>query len=109
MGRTCRGYTPVNRSRDVFYRDFAASCADVEANTFLGGADRYETYWLLLIAIRCARRCRGMMLEGSDQPLKTVAFDCGFGTACRFEDRPQHLCWRDPVQYRASFRRAEPA
>lgn len=49
-----------------------------------------------------------MMLEGSDAPLKTVAYDCGFGTPDRMR-----IVFRDrlgvtPAQYRASFRRPEP-
>jgi transcriptional regulator GlxA family with amidase domain len=48
-----------------------------------------------------------MMLEGSDRPLKTVAFDCGFGSADRMRIIFSTRLGVTPVQYRASFRRAE--
>jgi transcriptional regulator GlxA family with amidase domain len=49
-----------------------------------------------------------MLLEGSDAALKTVAYDCGFGTPDRMR-----LVFRDrlgvtPAQYRANFQRPEP-
>jgi len=48
-----------------------------------------------------------MRLESSDQPLKAIAYDCGFGSADRMR-----IIFRDrfgvtPAQYRASFRRRE--
>ena len=46
-----------------------------------------------------------MMLEGSDRPLKTVAFDCGFGSADRMRIVFSTRLGVTPVQYRASFRR----
>jgi transcriptional regulator GlxA family with amidase domain len=49
-----------------------------------------------------------MMLEGSDRPLKAVAFDCGFGSADRMRIVFTTRLGVTPVQYRASFRRAEP-
>jgi len=48
-----------------------------------------------------------MMLEGSDRPLKAVAFDCGFGSADRMRIVFSTRLDVTPVQYRASFRRAE--
>jgi len=48
-----------------------------------------------------------MMLEGSDQPLKAVAYDCGFGSADRMRIVFNNRLGVSPVQYRASFRRAE--
>jgi transcriptional regulator GlxA family with amidase domain len=45
-----------------------------------------------------------MMLEGSDRPLKTVAYDCGFGTADRMRIVFRHRLGVTPAQYRASFR-----
>jgi transcriptional regulator GlxA family with amidase domain len=48
-----------------------------------------------------------MMLEGSDRPLKAVAFDCGFGSADRMRIVFNTRLGVTPVQYRASFRRAE--
>ena len=49
-----------------------------------------------------------MLLEGSDQPLKSVAYDCGFVTAERmrvvFSERPGVT----PARYRANFRGSEP-
>ncbi|MCH8686737.1 GlxA family transcriptional regulator [Pedomonas mirosovicensis] len=50
-----------------------------------------------------------MMLEGSDRPLKTVAYDCGFGSADRMRIVFSARLGVTPAQYRASFRRAEPA
>ena len=50
-----------------------------------------------------------MMLEGSDRPLKAVAFDCGFGSADRMRIVFSTRLGVTPVQYRDSFRRAEPA
>jgi transcriptional regulator GlxA family with amidase domain len=47
-----------------------------------------------------------MMLEGSDRPLKAVAFDCGFGSADRMRIVFTTRLGVSPVQYRASFRRA---
>ena len=47
-----------------------------------------------------------MMLEGSDRPLKAVAFDCGFGSADRMRIVFSTRLGVTPVQYRASFRRA---
>jgi transcriptional regulator GlxA family with amidase domain len=48
-----------------------------------------------------------MMLEGSDRPLKAVAFDCGFGSADRMRIVFSARLGVTPVQYRASFRPAE--
>jgi transcriptional regulator GlxA family with amidase domain len=48
-----------------------------------------------------------MMLEGSDRPLKAVAFDCGFGSADRMRIVFSTRLGVTPVQYRASFRPAE--
>jgi transcriptional regulator GlxA family with amidase domain len=48
-----------------------------------------------------------MMLEVSDKPLKAVAFDCGFGSADRMRIVFSARLGVTPVQYRASFRRAE--
>ena len=48
-----------------------------------------------------------MMLEGSDRPLKAVAFDCGFGSADRMRIVFSTRLGVTPVQYRASFRRVE--
>ena len=45
-----------------------------------------------------------MMLEGSDRPLKAVAFDCGFGSADRMRIVFSSRLGVTPVQYRASFR-----
>jgi transcriptional regulator GlxA family with amidase domain len=52
-------------------------------------------------------RWRRMMLEGSDRPLKAVAFDCGFGSADRMRIVFSTRLGVTPVQYRASFRQAE--
>lgn len=49
-----------------------------------------------------------MMLEASDRPLKAIAFDCGFGSADRMRIVFSTRLGVTPVQYRASFRRAEP-
>jgi transcriptional regulator GlxA family with amidase domain len=49
-----------------------------------------------------------MMLEGSDRPLKVVAFDCGFGSADRMRIVFTARLGVSPIQYRASFRRATP-
>lgn len=49
-----------------------------------------------------------MMLEGSDRPLKAVAFDCGFGSADRMRIVFTARLGVSPIQYRASFRRATP-
>jgi transcriptional regulator GlxA family with amidase domain len=49
-----------------------------------------------------------MMLEGSDRPLKAVAFDCGFGSADRMRIVFSTRLGVTPAQYRASFRRPEP-
>jgi transcriptional regulator GlxA family with amidase domain len=48
------------------------------------------------------------MLEGSDRPLKTVAYDCGFGSADRMRIVFNARLGVTPAQYRASFRRSEP-
>ncbi|MCK1682863.1 GlxA family transcriptional regulator [Bradyrhizobium sp. 147] len=48
-----------------------------------------------------------MMLEGSDRPLKAVAFDCGFGSADRMRIVFSSRLGITPMQYRASFRRTE--
>jgi transcriptional regulator GlxA family with amidase domain len=47
-----------------------------------------------------------MMLEGSDRPLKTVAFDCGFGSVDRMRIVFGTRLGVTPAQYRASFQRA---
>jgi hypothetical protein len=52
-------------------------------------------------------RWRRMMLEGSDRPLKAVAFDCGFGSADRMRIVFSTRLGVTPVQHRASFRRVE--
>nr|WP_094975600.1 GlxA family transcriptional regulator [Bradyrhizobium symbiodeficiens]AWM06119.1 GlxA family transcriptional regulator [Bradyrhizobium symbiodeficiens] len=49
-----------------------------------------------------------MMLEGGDRPLKTVAFDCGFGSADRMRIVFTARLGVSPIQYRASFRRSGP-
>src|SRR6476620_1205942 len=49
-----------------------------------------------------------MMLEGSDRPLKTVAFECGFRSADRMRIVFSTRLGVTPVQDRASFRGAEP-
>lgn len=48
-----------------------------------------------------------MMLEGTDLPLKIVAFDCGFGSADRMRIVFSTRLGVTPIQYRTSFRRAE--
>jgi transcriptional regulator GlxA family with amidase domain len=48
-----------------------------------------------------------MMLEASDRPLKAIAFDCGFGSADRMRIVFSTRLGVTPIQYRASFRRAE--
>lgn len=55
--------------------------------------------------IDAARR----MLEGSDRPLKTVAYECGFGTADRMRIVFGDRLGVTPAQYRANFRRPEAA
>jgi transcriptional regulator GlxA family with amidase domain len=45
-----------------------------------------------------------MLLEASDQPLKAVAYDCGFGTADRMRVVFAERLGVSPAQYRASFR-----
>ncbi len=50
-----------------------------------------------------------MMLEGSDRPLKAVAFDCGFGSVDRMRIVFSNRLGINPAQYRANFRRAEAA
>jgi len=47
------------------------------------------------------------MLEGSDRPLKAIAFDCGFGSADRMRIVFATRLGVTPLQYRASFRRAD--
>lgn len=49
------------------------------------------------------------LLEASDQPLKTIAYDCGFGTADRMRTVFGHRLGVTPAQYRASFRQSERA
>lgn len=46
-----------------------------------------------------------MMLEGSDRPLKTVAYECGFGTADRMRIVFSDRLGIAPADYRARFRR----
>ncbi|WP_411906807.1 GlxA family transcriptional regulator [Rhizobium mayense] len=46
------------------------------------------------------------LLEGSDLQLKTVAYDCGFGTADRMRAIFTQRLTVTPAQYRASFRKA---
>jgi transcriptional regulator GlxA family with amidase domain len=48
-----------------------------------------------------------MMLEGSDRPLKAVAYDCGFGSADRMRIVFNARLGVTPAHYRSSFRRAE--
>jgi transcriptional regulator GlxA family with amidase domain len=50
-----------------------------------------------------------MLLEGSDQSLKAVAYDCGFGTADRMRTVFNERLGVSPAHYRASFRRSEEA
>lgn len=47
------------------------------------------------------------LLEGSDRPLKTIAYDCGFGTADRMRIVFTDRLGVTPAQYRTSFRRSE--
>jgi transcriptional regulator GlxA family with amidase domain len=53
--------------------------------------------------IDAARR----LLEGSDCPLKAVAYDCGFGTADRMRIVFSERLGVTPAQYRASFHQSE--
>jgi transcriptional regulator GlxA family with amidase domain len=46
-----------------------------------------------------------MMLEGTDRPLKSVAFDCGFGSVDRMRIVFGTRLGVTPVQYRASFQK----
>lgn len=46
-----------------------------------------------------------IQLEGSQQPLKTVAYECGFGTADRMRIVFTERLGVTPAQYRASFHR----
>jgi transcriptional regulator GlxA family with amidase domain len=48
-----------------------------------------------------------MMLEGSDRPLKIVAYDCGFGSADRMRTVFSARLGVTPAQYRAGFQRPE--
>ncbi|THK34099.1 GlxA family transcriptional regulator [Ensifer sp. MPMI2T] len=48
-----------------------------------------------------------MKLEGSDLPLKAVAYDCGFGSADRMRIVFTARLGVTPAQYRANFRKAE--
>jgi transcriptional regulator GlxA family with amidase domain len=50
-----------------------------------------------------------MLLEGSDRPLKAVAYDCGFGTADRMRIVFSERLGVTPAQYRASFRQSKAA
>jgi transcriptional regulator GlxA family with amidase domain len=50
-----------------------------------------------------------MLLEGSDRPLKAVAYDCGFGTADRMRIVFNERLGVTPAQYRASFRQSNAA
>ncbi|MEN3349549.1 MAG: hypothetical protein V7632_3184 [Bradyrhizobium sp.] len=45
------------------------------------------------------------LLEGSDRPLKAVAFDCGFGSADRMRIVFAERLGVSPAQYRSSFRK----
>nr|WP_255592545.1 GlxA family transcriptional regulator [Bordetella sp. BOR01] len=45
-----------------------------------------------------------MMLEAGDRPLKTIAYDCGFGTVDRMRIVFSERLGVTPAQYRASFR-----
>ena len=45
-----------------------------------------------------------MMLEASERPLKTVAYECGFGTVDRMRIVFSERLGVTPAQYRASFR-----
>lgn len=44
-----------------------------------------------------------MVLESTDLPLKTVAFDCGFGTADRMRLVFRERLGVTPAEYRSSF------
>jgi transcriptional regulator GlxA family with amidase domain len=58
--------------------------------------------------IECARvDAARMKLEASDRPLKTVAYECGFGSADRMRIVFSTRLGVSPAQYRASFRRPE--
>jgi len=50
-----------------------------------------------------------MVLEGSNRPLKAVAYDCGFGTADRMRIVFSERLGITPAHYRASFRRSDAA
>lgn len=49
-----------------------------------------------------------MMLEAGERPLKTIAYDCGFGTVDRMRIVFGARLGVTPAQYRASFRRRGP-
>ncbi|MCK9469543.1 MAG: GlxA family transcriptional regulator [Porticoccaceae bacterium] len=54
------------------------------------------------VRIDAARR----LLEGSEQPLKTIAYECGFSSSDRMRMVFTERLGVTPAQYRASFRRA---
>ncbi|WFU46788.1 GlxA family transcriptional regulator [Sinorhizobium terangae] len=47
------------------------------------------------------------LLEGSDRQLKTIAYDCGFGSTDRMRIVFSERLGVTPAQYRSSFRRSE--
>lgn len=70
------------------------------ARTFVQEADVTPHEFIERARVDAAR----MMLEGSDRPLKAVAFDCGFGSTDRMRIVFSTRLGVTPAQYRASFR-----
>lgn len=56
---------------------------------------------IIRIRLESARR----LLESSDKPLKTVAFECGFASGDRMRQVFVKAIGVTPAQYRASFQR----
>lgn len=58
--------------------------------------------WLLAQRVLAARR----LLEDSDQPVETVAWRCGFGTAASLRDHFRRATSTTPTAYRRAFQAA---
>jgi transcriptional regulator GlxA family with amidase domain len=60
--------------------------------------------WLLSQRVLEARR----LLEGSDQPVETIAWRCGFGTAASLRDHFRRATATTPTAYRRAFNPRRP-
>jgi AraC-like DNA-binding protein len=96
--------SPIAASRIMSLADVVGMSTRNLARHFVGETGITPHEFVERARIDAAR----MLLEGSDRPLKSVAYNCGFGTADRMRVVFSERLGVTPAHYRANFRRSEP-